>query len=91
MGDKREPTGALSFTVNPATGEKCVTSIRREECSEGQDGRNTSLSPLYSYPKPLFEGGIQLADINQQLVTWLIWLICLVLFNQTNKTNQQTK
>lgn len=82
---------ALSFTANPATGEKCVTTIRREECNRRQDGRNTSLYPLYSDPKLLFEDGIQLADINQQLVTWLIWFICLALFNQTNKTNQQTK
>ena len=50
--------------------------------------RNISLYPLFSHHEPRFEGGIQLADVNQRLVNLVVLFIWLVLFNQTNKTNQ---
>jgi hypothetical protein len=56
----------LSFTAKGATEEKCTTSIRREARGKGKEARN--ISPLASSlsPKPPFEDGTPLADINQQ-------------------------
>jgi hypothetical protein len=62
-------TGALSFTVKTVTEEKCATSIRREACGKGQGARNISPLATSLSPKPPFEGGTSLADIDHQRTT----------------------
>jgi len=88
-------------------GKNAPLQLGEWRAARGQGGKGAiNISPLASSlsPKPPFEGGTPLADINHQQATGkpspvclvpLVYLVCLVFWlnetNQINKTNQRNQ